>query len=192
MFCGECGVKAELNDKFCGACGEVIKSESAAIPVVPQDTAHPTSDINPAQSDAGLNTIGIVLLVICAILWLAAPFLSINIMTLSHLGGQPSAWQLITGDVIVLGNISNSPAYWVAVFSAIGISLCLVCAFTKKNVAVCVFAVLTNIVLLIAGMDTLSVFRLDLSGLPEVAGSGYFGILILLVITCIVFGKKKV
>jgi len=184
MFCGKCGADVVQGEKFCGTCGAavddkpVIQPKSA--PVYQSVTVRPTASINP---------ICVVLLLVCVILWFAAPFIAINILSMSW-GDQPTAIQLLNGNATYIGDLSGSPALWAAIISIIGIVVCVICELAKKHTASRVVAALTDVVLVIAFFVTLNWTDGYYSSLGDIVGIGYIGIFVLLLIVALVPHKK--
>jgi len=191
MFCSKCGTQLDSDVKFCAKCGTATQQEPVAarpavtplvVAPVYQPISPPTS-VPAMKPTASLKPIPLIAIVICAILWFAAPFMAVNMFTM---GDQPTALQLVTGDVMLLGEITETPAFWAAVVSAIGIVLCLLFTIAKKNIASRVLSILTNVVLVLAAV---MVADMDLT---EMIGLGYLGIFILLWVVCFAANNKKV
>ena len=120
----------------------------------------------------------LILLIICAVLWFAAPFIAVNLLTF---GNQPTALQFITDDIFYLGDLKQSTAFWAAVISLIGIILCYFFLVRQNFKAICVTAILTEIPMSIALYEGL---QWEYNG--GVLGMGFWGITILFLIIILV------
>lgn len=183
MFCKKCGTQLDSGARFCAKCGTPVEGEVAPKPVPAAPVYHPATHIPKERSAATIKPIPLIALIVCAILWLAAPFMAVNLLTM---GEQPTALQLVTDDVMMIGEIAETPAFWAAVISIIGIGVCLLFTITKKGIVVRVFSILTDIVLVIAVL-AMSDFELS-----DTIGLGYVGIFVLLLVACFTAGRKKV
>jgi len=181
MHCQKCGIQIEVDGNFCGTCGEEINKQS----VMQSNSTH-ISQTQPTTPTASSNVVCILLIVVCAILWSVAPFISINAATLSSHGGQPTALQIAINDVVVIGDLTGTPVFWAALVSIVCIVICFFCALNKKRTAILVIATLTNVFLVIAYLDQRSFFAnafgQAFSTIGEVVGIGYIGIFILLLV----------
>ena len=150
-----------------------------------QYTSHPYASPVPKQFVAAFRPFCLIVLVICLILWFAAPFMAVNLLTM---GDQPTALQLITNDVMIIGKITETNAFWGAVISLIGLVVCLICTIFKKNAATRVIAIITASImaLLFATMLNSSYYEPT-----DVTGFGYIGIFVLLIITAILSSGKR-
>jgi len=185
MYCTKCGNQIETGAQFCTSCGKAVNVQ----PLQPPQT--PVYQPTITQPVAVFKPICLIAIIICALLWLATPFMAVNRATLSRNSGQPTALQIITDDVSAIGDMANSPVFWAALISIIGIAICFFCTLAKKNTATRVLAILTDISLAIAMLSTLNALSGD-AGVTEVAGIGYFGIFILLLLVVFISGNKRV
>jgi len=159
----------------------------AAPPVTVQIAAQPAPPYyyQPTpRVPATLRPVSLVAVLVCMALWFAAPFLAVNIATLGSYGGQPTALQILTGDVTAIGDMTDSPAFWAAILSMIGVVICLVCVLARKNAAARVTAIVSDVALVLVLVVLLSALNGD-AGLTEVAGIGYFGVLILFIVVAV-------
>lgn len=184
MFCMKCGTPLDADARFCAKCGTATQGTAPAYQSQPAPAAVAAPTYQPGNPSAANVRLAVCLIaiVICAILWFAAPFMAVNLFTM---GNQPTALQLVTNDVFALGDITETPAFWAAVISIAGIAICLIGILAKKRILTCIFAVLTDaaLVLLVLMMET---------DLADVIGLGYIGIVILLlVVICFAPGRKK-
>lgn len=134
------------------------------------------------------NTLCIICLVICAVLWLFAPFIAINLLTM---GNQPAALDFITDNITYIGELTESPSFWTAVGSMIGIVACFICAVAKKGSCVRVIAIITELPMLWVLVRMFRWADGDMENFFEVFGFGYWGILILLFIVIVLSGKSS-
>jgi len=199
MFCQKCGTQLDGDAKFCAKCGtptqdpgeQATSFAPTPMPPAQQYTMPATPPAYQPQPATGYNPpvrkvstfkpLSLIAIIICAILWFAAPFMAVNLLTL---GEQPTALQLLTGDVFALGDMTDTPAFWASLVSAIGIGLCLLCILIKKNGGARVVAILVDILLILA-----AVMMADY-GL-EAIGFGYIAIFIIFFAICFTSGRKK-
>ena len=135
------------------------------------------------------STFPFILLGVCTILWFFAPFMAVNYASVRN---QPTAFQVIIGDVWAIGSITvDNPAFYSALVSVIGICLSILFILKNKPKALRITAIIANVVLIIAAYDMMgwSLFR-HLS-LFDVIGIGYTGIFILNCILAICVMRKK-
>ena len=182
MYCSRCGKEIDTGSRFCGICGEAVNGQSVNQPG-PTRTYYSTSP----QPVARVKSLCLIAIIICAILWFAAPFLAINMVTLSSNSGQPTALQLATGGATAIGDISAEIC--AAVISIIGIVICFFCVLAKKNIATRVIAILTDITLAIVLIDVISAWQ-GYADITKVVGIGYIGIFVLLLVVIISSGKS--
>lgn len=77
-----------------------------------------------------VNYFALVLVICCAVLWVAAPFMAVNLLTLED---QPTALQLILDDVPYLGDLYEADAFRLAAAIAGGIVICFVAVLCKSG-----------------------------------------------------------
>lgn len=134
-------------------------------------------------------------LFLCGVLWLFAPFVAINIITLDE---QPSALQIIMDDVTYFGDRTGSPLFWITVISAAGILSSLFCLLIDKATALRIIAAITDILLLRAVVTTWLVdsWRKTeeigevIECLRRACGIGFWGIFTLLLFVAL-FARKE-
>lgn len=133
------------------------------------------------------NLISIILLAACIGLWFAAPFLSINMMTL---GDQPTAFELFGDELNYYFNMEETPNYWAAMLVMIAIVLSMICALTGLNGAARFFAFLGELPL---GWGFLQMYMWTEGGpyLMDSIGFGFWGMAVLLLGVVLFGGKKK-
>lgn len=183
MFCKKCGTKNEGGARFCAKCGTPVEGVAAPKPVPAASAYHPVAHTPKARPATKIRPVPLVALILCVILWLAAPFMAINLLTM---GEPPTALQLLTSDdLMFIGEIAETPAFWAAVVSIISIALCLLFVVAKRRIAPRIFAILASLVLIIA------VLMMSDFELTETIGFGYVGIFILLMAVCFTAGKKE-
>lgn len=192
-FCESCGSKLEDDDLFCPECGEPcctleeyenrqgnhVKGAESGISI--------PSDSDNRESSSSINYLCLVFLIGCIILWYTAPFAAINLATL---GDQPTALQLVMDDVIYIGELTESTAFWAAIASIIGIIICFISTVVTANGMTRIVAVLTEIPLTIALFDIVY-WADDIEEFLEAIGPGFWGIFILLFIVICASGKNE-
>ena len=193
MFCKNCSEKLEGVEKFCGSCGEEVKGRTSPdslveeVPIqefnnVEQTSQIGSTDLNHSAQPNKFNLFGLIATVIAAFLWFSAPFMAINLLTM---GNQPTAYQLITGNVFVIGDITGTPAFLAAAISGCGILICFILIMLRQNRAVGILAFITCVIIGFVSFEILtSGVRFD-----EVVGLGYIGIFLLLLLTSFSKGK---
>lgn len=132
------------------------------------------------------NALCIVCMVICAALWAFAPFVAINLLTM---GDQPSALDFITDNILYIGELTESLAFWAAVGSLIGIIICFFCATAKKRSAVHTTAILTELPMLCLIIE-MFLWADDMEEFSEVFGFGFWCILVLFLVVIAASGKN--
>lgn len=191
-FCENCGAKLEYSDRFCPECGTsccvLDEHEDNTIDKSGIDvhTALSVDDENSTPS-MDINRVCLLLLFGCIILWFTAPFVAINILTL---GDQPTALQLIKGDFLYLGELTETVAFWAAIISAVGLIICIIFAFKSAYRTVRTVAIVTELPLVLEMIEMLN-WADDAQELFEALGFGFWSILILLFVVICVSGNKK-
>lgn len=189
MFCSKCGDKINTGERFCGSCGEAVNvqpvNQSMPTAVYQQEPA-PADQQTSARGALSFKVLSLIALIICAILWFTAPFIAVNILTL---GDQPSALQFITDQIAYIGDLTESPSFWAAVLSIVGIVLCFFCTIGNKKTATRIIAILTEIPLAIVLFRTISWVD-DIKEFAAVIGLGFWWIFALLFMVIIANGKN--
>ena len=139
------------------------------------------------NSSSTIRIPSLIAIVICAILWFSSPFVAVNLITL---GKQPSALQLVTGDFFHIGNLSDSPAYWAAVFSIGGIIVCFICDIVKISIVSRIVAVVAEIPMIQAMVNVYRWADGDMERLFDMLGMGFWGIFLLFFVVILISGKK--
>lgn len=190
-FCDQCGKRLEDDVEFCYYCGEPCPAleeheKESADPVESAENNAPTPNHNDALASSwSINGLCLILLVGCAILWLTAPFVAINLLTL---GDQPTALQLVMDDVVYIGELTESTAFWAAIVSIIGIIICLISTLASSYTTTRIVAAITELPMLLAMFEMIA-WADDLEELFEALGLGFWGVFILLLI--VVFTSKS-
>lgn len=138
-----------------------------------------------------INLICLTAIIICAILWFAAPFLAVNVLTL---GNQPSGLQFIMGNTTYPGNLVGLTSFGAAIASLIGIILIFLCTLIKKDNASHIIAILMEIPMLVAFIDLL-IWAADDPGdtfsmIIKAVGIGFWGIFALFFIIILATRRK--
>lgn len=118
----------------------------------------------------------------CVFLWLKVPFVAINRLTL---GEQPTALQLIQGDVLYLGELSEAPQGWAALISVIGTIICIISTLAAANKVTRTVAILTELPMAFVLISMIN-WADDTKELMEALGPGFWGIFVLLLIVAVV------
>ena len=212
MFCWKCGKEIPDTGTFCPRCGtdkqrfSVKGSDNKAptvdaqqtVPVNVQPSAQSVTQNNyqpnqgttyqPMPQPIGaIRPIPLIAVIICAFLWLAAPFMAVNRATLD---AQPSALQLLINNVTLIGNIVETTAFWAALVSLFGIIICLVCMLAKQNTATRVLSIITSAIMLLILIASIAQANID--NPIRIVGFGYILIFILLIVVSLTCSKKKV
>lgn len=138
-------------------------------------------------SSSNIRIPSIIALVICAILWLVAPFTAINIITL---GNQPTALQFITDDITFIGEITETPVFWAAVFSMGGIIVCFFCDIIRKPTVSRIVAAMAEIPMIRVMFNAFRWADGDMEDLFNMLGIGFWGIFLLFLVVILANGKK--
>lgn len=187
-YCGDCGAELKDNMKFCPRCGK-----RCDMVVQPEMSKDRLQNANQHQLSY-YEWVCLVALILCIVLWLFAPFLAINRITLDE---QPSALQVVIDDVTYFGERSSSSLFWATVVSLIGIFVGFLCVFIKRGVVLRITAIVTDVYLVYSVIVTWGFDRWryteDMGVVAEyiirACGFGYWGILFLLLIVA-VFAKN--
>lgn len=139
------------------------------------------------DSSSNIRVPSLIAIFICAILWFFAPFIAINILTL---GDQPTALQFITDDIFYIGELTESPAFWAAVFSLGGIIMCFICDIIKKPVVSRIIAVLAEIPMVWAMVNAFRWADGDMEDFFDMFGMGFWGIFLLFLVVILVRGER--
>lgn len=159
-----------------------------AVNMITGDCSVHSRTVKRKANRTGTHYLCLFLLAGCILLWIGAPFAAINILTL---GEQPTALQLMQGDVLYLGELSEAPQAWAALISIIGIVICAISTIAAANKVTRTVAILTElpmILVLIAMLDWAD----DAEELMEALGLGFWGISVLLLIVAIVIGINPI
>lgn len=136
----------------------------------------------------GINILNLTILVICVFLWISAPFVAI---TLFSLGNQPTALQLLTRDnLIVVGKLTETMAFWSSVATLIGIVGCTIGTARKSDKLSrgCGLISLTSMILTF--LDVLVWVGGDIKCVFDALGYGYW-IMCVLFLTIIFRSKNE-
>lgn len=181
-FCGYCGAPIPSGVAVCPGCGKPLVSENNSMPPEPgrknaEETVSAVDDENE-ETTIKANYIGMICTGIAMILWFAAPFLAVNLLTL---GDQPTAFQLVCHDVTVIGELMETSAFWAALVSAIGIIMCFVGSLASEQKTTRIVAMVTEVPLLVSLLEMAS-WAYDLEEFFECFGIGFWGIAVLLLV----------
>lgn len=142
---------------------------------LPVQVLSPTkAQIPPPQraSQALLLTKGLrlILLFLCTILWLFAPFVAINLLSFYN---QPTAFQILSGQTIYLGSIIKSTGFWAAAFSLAAIGTGFITIQNPRRSMARIMGILNELVM---GIVLIENFAWMKDGLHGYLGAGFWGI----------------
>lgn len=199
--CSNCGRKNHYTNHNCYYCGQATGPEQTSPqpnvakqnwvkkidkPIVTDtaDLGSPTVSENTqrkyssrestkAEISSERNAIQLVAIIICAVLWVFAPFIDLH-------GRSVTALEYIFGDVFLsVYHWAYTPIFWAGLVSFFGIIICFVCTLLKANRGTLGFAIAIDAVFLSA------LPRYDLDDF----GFGFWGIFILLL--CVIWISKS-
>lgn len=139
------------------------------------------------QAASTINYVALGLTIVCIILWLVGPFMTINLFTW---GDQPTALELMQDEVLYLGDLSDSTAFQVALASIIGIAICFICVLAKSKNVTRIAAACTLLPLL-KGFIDVAQWVDDAEEFMEFFGIGYWGIAVCLVVLLFLGGQAQ-
>lgn len=139
------------------------------------------------QAQSTVNYVALGLTIICIILWLVGPFMTVNLFTW---GDQPTALELMQDEVLYLGDLSDSTAFQVALASIIGIAICFICVLAKSKNITRIAAACTLLPLL-KGFIDVAQWVDDAEEFMEFFGIGYWGIAVCLVVLIFLGGQAQ-
>ena len=127
------------------------------------------------------------LLLVCIALWALVPFMAVNIETL---GAQPTALEVLSGNVSYTGRLTDALAFWMAIMSMAGVVLCLTGMVLKSRIVTRILAALT------AGTFAVSVvsvakWAVDIREFFAFFGIAFWGILLLLIAVAMLGGGRR-
>lgn len=140
----------------------------------------PTPESQPATK-MNISIVCLLLLIGCVLIWAMAPFVAVNLLTMNN---QPSALQLVMKDVLILGDLTQTPAYLAALLSILGIVVCLITTCVAANKVTLGFALATELPL---GWVLLE-YADYLEYADEWFGIGFWGIIVIMLVVAIVSG----
>lgn len=173
----------------------VSAQQKISIPEAPKQTSKverieevPThEEKKEAQSETTVNYVALGLTIVCIILWLVGPFMTVNLFTW---GNQPTALELLQDEVLYLGNLSDSTAFQVALASIIGIAICFICVLAKSKNVTRIAAACTLLPLL-KGFIDVAQWVDDAEEFMEFFGIGYWGIAVCLIVLLFLGGQAQ-
>ena len=192
-YCDQCGTQLNDEDKFCFSCGTWLSVEDLPGSFLKKDDKEVDNMVssdnqsNNKQNPPRINIWCLALIAVCAFVWFKGPFVAVNLLTM---GDQPTAYQIVTDDVLVIGDLEETSVYWAAVGTIIGLIICCVTALCKGNKVVRIVALVSEVPLLIVFLDYISAID-DIEELFDVYGFGFWGLLILLAIIAYVGGQQR-
>ncbi len=166
--------------------GDVITSIPVADVSVNMDTGfcfvktkEKNSIVNASETQSKhINVICAFFLIWCIIFWVAAPFAAVNLFTWEN---PPTAWELVFAnkEILLLGEVSETPAYLAAVTSMIGIVVCTIATFCKKDIVTRVASVITSVLVLLEVNEIIR-YGGDFESAGSGLGSGFWAVVIML------------
>jgi len=173
----------------------VSAPQKISIPEAPKQTSKverieevPThEEKKEAQSETTVNYVALGLTIVCIILWLVGPFMTVNLFTW---GNQPTALELMQDEVLYLGDLSESTAFQVALASIIGVAICFICVLAKSKNVTRIAAACTLLPLL-KGFIDVAQWVDDAEEFMEFFGIGYWGIAVCLVVLLFLGGQAQ-
>lgn len=178
IICKNCGKPTVTYSSICSHCGKPNGGSKTVI--TPKQTYSSTKSYSSSRYRE-INSLCLILIIFCAIIWAAVPFAAINRLTF---GDQPTALQLLMDDVLYIGELTESATFWAAIISLIGIVICFCCTLMAANGVTRAVAVLTELPLLWTMYEACQ-WAYDAEEFFEILGIGYWGILLLLGIVAI-------
>lgn len=171
------------------------QKKEIATPEVPQQTsaverieeAPVHEEKKETQAQSTVNYVALGLTIVCIILWLVGPFMTVNLFTW---GDQPTALELMQDEVLYLGDLSDSTAFQVALASIIGIAICFICVLAKSKNVTRIAAACTLFPLL-KGFIDVAQWVDDAEEFMEFFGIGFWGIAVCLIVLLFLGGQAQ-
>ena len=159
--------------------------QTSAVERIEEAPVHEEKKETQAQST--VNYVALGLTIVCIILWLVGPFMTVNLFTW---GDQPTALELMQDEVLYLGDLSDSTAFQVALASIIGIAICFICVLAKSKNVTRIAATCTLFPLL-KGFIDVAQWVDDAEEFMEFFGIGYWGIAVCLIVLLFLGGQAQ-
>ena len=181
MYCTECGHKLEDSSKFCSACGAEVNILDEIDDVPLGETTQPPA-LNPIvpkkerDKSSIKRTSCLLALISSLVLCFFAPFVAVNLLSFYE---QPTAWQIVSNQVPVLGSIYMTTGFWASAFLFITIIVGLVTIRKSKSKMTHVLAIVAEIFMILAFIESLMWYN---EGLEGYLGFGFWAIAFLLLI----------
>ena len=143
-------------------------------PADPEFT-HKTVDLNPVsyRDNVAFRPVCLIVLIVCAVLWLFAPFVAVNLITL---GDQPTALQFVTDDITYLGDLTDNAEYWASIVTMVCLVICFICILMKKHTPARILAIIALVPMVLTLIHIIDWAGGDFEDMLEIAGIGYWGI----------------
>lgn len=136
-----------------------------------------------------MNIICLLALIIAVVVWFKGPFMAVNLLTW---GNQPTAYELVTDDVLVIGDLKDTIAYWAPLIGIIAIAICIIAIFFRCGNLARIVSFIAEIPLLLAIYQATKMVD-DLDEIPEVLGMGFWVVFaVFIIVACFATSKKKV
>ena len=180
--CRNCGAILQDEDRYCPECGKPCSTSA----IGDNDAVNrPEPNRNNGKKAPKRKIFPMILLVVGLVLWFLAPFAAVNLLTL---GDQPTALQIVTDDILYIGELTDTIAFWAAITSGLGLAVCFISVLAAANRAVRIVALLTELPLGWAIFE----FTMWDDGIEEwldAFGFGFWGIIILLLLVACTSGS---
>ena len=181
-FCKDCGAILKEGDLYCPKCGKPCDTSTMVRGRRDNAAKKPASNRANKKKLSGGNYLSLCILAVCTILWCTAPFAAVNLLTW---GDQPTALQIVTGNLPYIGELTETVVFWAAIVSAAGIVVCFISASTAAGRVTKIAAILTEVPLGLVMLE----YGIRADGVGEwlqAFGMGFWGIsILLLVVACI-------
>lgn len=186
MYCKKCGAKNEDGALFCASCGESLAEQT---PPSPPPTHEDNLESPPAlpgilaRLNPNFRPITFGALFVAVIFWFVAPFTIADPM------------EFITGEISsalqVVAAGENPDGRIFAIVTIIGLAVCLILNLLRKNKAVRIISVITAAATALYCIDIFNFVSELGSGVFDVSGFGYWGIIVLLIVAAVTSRKSK-
>lgn len=191
--CQRCGASVPKGTTLCWKCSNKTVPAYDSMEWNRRETIVPTpcesfiASPKEAQAQNTINYVALGLTIVCTFLWIVAPFMAVNLWTW---GDQPTALELLQGDVWYFGDLSTSLAFLAALTSIIGTAICFVCVLAKSKNATRIAAACT-LLPLVGSFFYVARWVDDVDEFMGFFGIGYWGIAVCLLMLVFWGGQAK-
>lgn len=134
-----------------------------------------------------MNVICLVALIIAVAAWFKGPFMAVNLLTW---GDQPTAYELVTDDVLVIGDLKETIAYWAPLIAIIAIVICIIAVLAQCGILARIVSFVAELPMLLAIYQATKMVD-DLDEIPEVLGMGFWVVFAVFFIVAFFASSKK-